>query len=301
MLHNILMMGPPGSGKSMLAQRLPSILPPLLPRELLDVSMIASIAGELMGGKLTDRRPFRAPHHSASMAAMVGGGIRARPGEVSLAHRGVLFLDEFPEFTPQVLDSLRQPLETGECMIARANHRISYPAQIQLVAAMNPCRCGMAGEPGHQCARGPRCRQDYQARISGPLLDRIDIRIDVPSVSASDLIRPHSSESSASVAERVARARAIQKRRYEELGFPTITTNAQCSVALIEQVARPDGSGLSLLQQASEQMRFSARAYHRVLKVARTLADLDGHEIVGRIHLAEAISYRMGADTMSTA
>jgi magnesium chelatase family protein len=263
--------------------------------------MIASIAGELMGGKLTDRRPFRAPHHSASMAAMVGGGIRARPGEVSLAHRGVLFLDEFPEFTPQVLDSLRQPLETGECMIARANHRISYPAQIQLVAAMNPCRCGMAGEPGHQCARGPRCRQDYQARISGPLLDRIDIRVDVPSVSATDLIRPSASESSAVVAARVARARAIQKRRYEELGVPSITTNAQCSVALIEQVAQPDGQGISLLQQASEQMRFSARAYHRVLKVARTLADLDGQETVGRIHLAEAISYRIAADTVNQA
>ena len=186
--HNLLMMGPPGSGKSMLAQRLPSILPPLLPRELLDVSMIASIAGELMGGKLTDRRPFRAPHHSASMAAMVGGGIRARPGEVLLAHRGVLFLDEFPGLRRRSR-ILRQPLETGECMIARANHRISYPA-IQLVAAMNPCRCGMAGEPGHQCARGPRCREDYQARISGPLMDRIDIRIDVPSVSATDLIRP---------------------------------------------------------------------------------------------------------------
>ncbi len=299
--HNLLMMGPPGSGKSMLAQRLPSILPPLLPRELLDVSMIASIAGELMGGKLTDRRPFRAPHHSASMAAMVGGGIRARPGEVSLAHRGVLFLDEFPEFTPQVLDSLRQPLETGECMIARANHRVSYPAQIQLVAAMNPCRCGMAGEPGYQCARGPRCRQDYQARLSGTLLDRIDIRIDVPSVSASDLIRPSTCESSATVAGRVARARIIQKRRFEQLGVPAITTNAQCSVALIEQVAQPDSSGVSLLQQASEQMRFSARAYHRVLKVARTLADLDAQETVGRIHLAEAISYRMTADKMNEA
>ncbi len=298
--HNILMSGPPGSGKSMLAQRLPSILPPLLPRELLDVSMIASIAGELMGGKLTDRRPFRAPHHSASMAAMVGGGIRARPGEVSLAHRGVLFLDEFPEFTPQVLDSLRQPLETGECMIARANHRISYPAQIQLVAAMNPCKCGMANEPGHRCARGPRCREDYQARISGPLLDRIDIRIDVPSVSAADLIKPSASESSAVVAQRVARARTIQKLRFEQLGVSGTTTNAQCSVSMIEQIAQPDKEGVALLHKASEQMKFSARAYHRVLKVARTLADLEGQETVGRIHLAEAISYRMRAETMNS-
>ncbi|MEK1889298.1 MAG: YifB family Mg chelatase-like AAA ATPase [Phyllobacterium sp.] len=297
--HNLLMVGPPGSGKSMLAQRLPSVLPPLLPRELLEVSMIASIAGELAGGKLTDRRPFRAPHHSASMTAMVGGGVRARPGEVSLAHHGVLFLDEFPEFTPQVLDSLRQPLETGECMIARANHRIAYPAQIQLVAAMNPCRCGMAGEPGHLCARGPRCRQDYQARLSGPLLDRIDIRIDVPSVNATDLIRPSVSETSASVAARVARARAIQKRRFEDCGAASITTNAQCTVALIERIASPDASGMALLQQASEQMRFSARAYHRVLKVARTLADLDAQETIGRIHLAEAISYRMTTDRMN--
>src|SRR5690606_16818743 len=182
------------AGKSMLAQRLPSILPPLSPKELLEVSMIASIAGELADGRLSDRRPFRAPHHSASMAAMAGGGLRARPGEVSLAHHGVLFLDEFPEFTPQVLDSLRQPLENGECVIARANHRVSYPAQIQLVAAMNPCRCGMAGEPGHRCARGPRCQAEYQARISGPLLDRIDLRIDVPAVAASDLIRPAKAE-----------------------------------------------------------------------------------------------------------
>ncbi|RUU07647.1 ATP-binding protein, partial [Mesorhizobium sp. M6A.T.Ca.TU.002.02.2.1] len=170
--HNLLMIGPPGSGKSMLAQRLPSILPPLAPRELLEVSMIASVAGELGEGKLTDRRPFRAPHHSASMAAMVGGGLRVRPGEASLAHHGVLFLDEFPEFSPQALDALRQPLETGDCMIARANHRVTYPARIQLVAAMNPCRCGMAGEPGYRCLRGDRCRTDYQARISGPLLDR---------------------------------------------------------------------------------------------------------------------------------
>ncbi|GGA89838.1 ATPase AAA [Brucella endophytica] len=300
--HNLLLVGPPGSGKSMLAQRLPSILPPLSPRELLDVSMIASIAGELAGGKLSDRRPFRAPHHSASMAAMVGGGIRAKPGEVSLAHNGVLFLDEFPEFTPQVLDSLRQPLETGECMIARVNHRVSYPAQIQLIAAMNPCRCGMAGEPGHRCARGPRCQADYQARISGPLLDRIDLRIEVPAVSAADLIRPSQAESSKAVAERVARARAVQKRRYETLGLPHITTNAHCSAALIEEVAAPDSGGLALLREASEQMKFSARAYHRILKVARTLADLDGADKVGRLHLAEAIAYRMSGDRiMATA
>lgn len=259
--------------------------------------MIASIAGQLAGGKLSDNRPFRSPHHSASMAAMVGGGARARPGEVSLAHHGVLFLDEFPEFAPAVLDSLRQPLETGDCRIARANHRVSYPARIQLVAAMNPCRCGMAGEPGHQCARGPRCQTEYQARISGPLLDRIDIRIDVPAVSAADLVYSDRSESSATVAERVLRARQVQRKRFEALGA-AVATNAHCSASLIETVAAPDSSGASLLAEASEKLGFSARAYHRVLRVARTLADLEGSERVGRIHLAEAIAYRLPSERM---
>ena len=299
--HNLLMSGPPGSGKSMLAQRLPSILPPLLPRELLEVSMVASIAGELADGRLSDRRPFRSPHHSASMAAMVGGGLRVKPGEVSLAHCGVLFLDEFPEFQPAVLDSLRQPIETGEAVIARANHRVAYPARFQLVAAMNPCRCGMAGEPGHRCLRGPRCAADYQARISGPLMDRIDLRVDVPSVSAADLIRPSQAESSASVAIRVARARALQDERARELGLPAGTVNATLSSALIETVAAPDAGGAALLRDAAERLGFSARAYHRVLKVARTLADLESVETVGRIHLAEAISYRMAADRMAQA
>jgi magnesium chelatase family protein len=235
------------------------------------------------------------------MAAMVGGGMRIRPGEVSLAHNGVLFLDELPEFTPQVLDSLRQPLETGECVIARANHRVSYPARIQLVAAMNPCRCGKAGEPGHRCARGPRCRSDYQARISGPLLDRIDIRIDVPAVSASDLIRPAKSEASASIAERVAFARTAQAERYARLAAGPALTNAHCAMTLIEEVAVPDRAGLALLHDASEKLGFSARAYHRVLRVARTLADLEGEEKVGRLHLAEAISYRMPGERLAEA
>jgi magnesium chelatase family protein len=299
--HNLLMVGPPGSGKSMLAARLPSILPPLSPMELLEVSMIHSIAGQLAGGKLTDCRPFRAPHHSATMAALVGGGLRARPGEASLAHHGVLFLDELPEFHPATLDALRQPLETGECVIARANHHVSYPATIQLVAAMNPCRCGMAGEPGHSCARGPRCAADYQARISGPLMDRIDIRIDVPSVSASDLIRPMPSERSATVAARVAKARKLQMERFAEAGRPELATNAACSTTLIEKIAAPDPSGLQLLRDAAEKMKFSARGYHRVLKVARTLADLDGCSTVGRIHLAEAISYRIAGERLKAA
>jgi magnesium chelatase family protein len=299
--HNLLMVGPPGSGKSMLAQRLPSVLPALAPRELLEVSMVASIAGELSGGKLSDRRPFRAPHHSASMAAMVGGGLRARPGEVSLAHRGVLFLDELPEFSPVTLDSLRQPLESGESVIARANHRVTYPAKFQLVAAMNPCRCGMAGEPGRSCARGPRCAADYQARISGPLLDRIDLRVAVPAVTAADLIRPQPAETSETVGARVAAARALQAERYRGLGLPAETLNAHCAAALVETVAEPDADGLRLLREAADQMKFSARAYHRILKVARTLADLDGDGPVRRIHLAEAISYRMAGERLSVA
>jgi magnesium chelatase family protein len=295
--HNLLFVGPPGSGKSMLASRLPSILPPLQPKELLEVSMIASIAGTIADGKLSSARPFRAPHHSASMAAMVGGGLKAKPGEVSMAHNGVLFLDEFPEFTPQVLDSLRQPLETGETVIARANHRVSYPSRLQLIAAMNPCRCGMAGEPGHTCRRGARCASDYQARISGPLLDRIDLRVEVPAVTASDLIAPSQSESSASVAERVLKARQIQAVRYGDDSL----TNAAANNTAIEKFAQPDAGGQKLLQDAAEGMKFSARGYHRILKVARTLADLDGHETVGRIHLAEAISYRMAGERLSQA
>ncbi|MFN7168890.1 MAG: YifB family Mg chelatase-like AAA ATPase [Pannonibacter sp.] len=289
--HNLLMVGPPGAGKSMLASRLPSLLPPLSPRELLEVSMIASLAGELADGKLTDRRPFRAPHHSASMAALVGGGLRARPGEVSLAHNGVLFLDELPEFQPQVLDSLRQPLETGETVIARANHRVTYPSRIQLITAMNPCRCGHAGEPGHVCRRGPRCAIEYQGRVSGPFLDRIDLRIEVPSVTASDLLSPGKAESSASVATRVARARDIQRQRYLALGLGECT-NARLPAGLVDEVTGIDAAGRSFLTDAANALALSARGYHRVLKLGRTLADLDGSGPVTRLHLAEALSLR---------
>src|SRR5687768_7690935 len=203
--HNLLMVGPPGAGKSMLAARLPSILPPLTPAELLEVSMVASVAGEIADGELTNRRPFRAPHHSASTAALLGGGLRAKPGEISLAHQGVLFLDELPEFQAQVLDSLRQPLETGEVAISRANHRVTYPARFMLVAAMNPCRCGRANDPGFSCKRAQniRCAADYQGRLSGPLLDRIDLHIEVPAVTAADLILPPPAEGSREVAARV--------------------------------------------------------------------------------------------------
>ena len=292
--HDMLMNGPPGAGKSMLAARLPSILPPLGPRELLEVSMIQSVAGELKGGALSNRRPFRQPHHSASMAALVGGGLNARPGEASLAHGGVLFLDELPEFTPQVLDSLRQPMETGEIMIARANHRTTYPARFQLVAAMNPCRCGMALEPGYACRRGPneRCIAQYGARISGPLLDRIDLRIEVAAVTAADLILPPPAEGSAEAAARVAAARALQSARYAALGLPAATTNATCPATVIESAAAPDAEGAALIRNAAETMRLSARGFHRTLRVARTLADLDGEAQVRRLHLAEALSYR---------
>ena len=301
--HHLLMVGAPGSGKSMLAARLPSILPPLSPAELLEISMIASVAGELNGGALTSKRLFRAPHHPASMAALTGGGLRARPGEISLAHHGVLFLDELPEFDARVLDSLRQPLENGEVSVARANHRITYPARVMLVAAMNPCRCGQAYEPGFSCKRGrpDRCSADYQARLSGPLLDRIDLRIEVPAVSASDLLLPPPAEGSREVAARVAAARDIQIARYAALGLPHIRTNAEAPAAVLDEVASFDAAGGTLLREAADSMRLSARGYHRVLRVARTLADLDGADTIGRIHLAEALSYRVLAEDVQRA
>ena len=290
--HHLLMVGPPGAGKSMLASRLPSILPPMDAAEMLEVSTIASVAGELRSTGLSAVRPFRAPHHSASQAALVGGGHRALPGEMVLAHNGVLFLDELPEFQPRALEALRQPMESGEAVIARANHHVSYPARFQLVAAMNPCKCGMAGEPGHVCKRGSRCSLDYQARISGPLLDRIDIQIELAAVRASDLTLPPPSEGSAEVAARVAAARSIQRERFASLGLAGVRTNAQLDGAMLEELARPDDQGLALLGNAAEALNLSARGYHRILRLARTLADLDGRETVSRINVAEAISYR---------
>lgn len=297
------MSGPPGAGKSMLAARLPSILPPLTPGELLEVSMIASVAGEIRDGSLTSQRPFRAPHHSASMAALTGGGLRARPGEISLAHNGVLFLDELPEFDARVLDSLRQPLENGTVAVSRANHRVTYPARFMLIAAMNPCRCGHAADPGFSCRRGPveRCAADYQTRISGPLMDRIDLRIDVPAVTAADLILPPAAEGSAEVALRVAAARDIQVERYATLGLDKVRCNAEAPASVLEDIAKPDAAGLSLLRDASDALKLTARGYHRVLRVARTLADLDGASNVGRLHIAEALSYRALSDGMQRA
>jgi magnesium chelatase family protein len=290
--HHMLMVGPPGAGKSMLAARLPSILPPMEAREMLDVSMIASLSGELRDGVLSRARPFRAPHHSASMAALVGGGLKAKPGEMALAHHGVLFLDELPEFQPRVLESLRQPMESGQTVVARANYHVTYPARFQLIAAMNPCKCGLAGEPGHICHQGPRCAADYQARISGPLLDRMDIQIDLQAVKASDLTLPPPKEKSADVAARVAAARLRQRERFQALGHPALRTNAEADGALLEDMVKLDAASASLIRDAADAMNLSARGYHRVLRVARTIADLDGRDTVARLHLAEALSYR---------
>ena len=290
--HNLLFCGPPGAGKSLLASCLPGILPDLTPAEALEASMVASVAGKLEGGRLIRTRPFRAPHHSASMPALVGGGLRVRPGEVSMAHLGVLFLDELPEFQRGVLDSLRQPLETGEVTVSRANGHVTFPARVQLIAAMNPCRCGYLGDPALACSRAPRCAADYQSKVSGPLLDRIDLHIEVQAVSAADLTLPPPAEGSAQVAARVARARLLQTARLEG---SDARTNAELNGPMLETHATPDEDGRQLLAQAAEAMRLSARGYTRILRVSRTIADLAGSDGIGRVHIAEALSYRRQA------
>lgn len=289
--HHLLMIGAPGSGKSMLAARLPGILPPLSPAEALETSMIHSLAGLLSDGGISRARPFCEPHHTASMAAIVGGGRGAKPGQVSLAHNGVLFLDELPEFPRAVLETLRQPIETGEVVVARANAHVRYPCRFLLVAAANPCRCGHLGDAGRACARAPGCAEDYLGRISGPLMDRFDLRIDVPPVSYADLDMPAGGESSATVAARVAQARARQAARFADM--PRLRVNAEAEGTLLEAIATPDAEGRALLGKVAERFGLSARGYHRVLRVARTIADLDGSQDVRAPHVAEAIGYRL--------
>lgn len=289
--HHLFMVGPPGAGKSMLAARLPGILPPLNAAEALETSMIQSLAGLLSEGGISRTRPFREPHHTASTAAMIGGGRGARPGEISLAHNGVLFMDEFPEFARTVLDTLRQPIETGEVVVARANAHVRYPCRFLLIAAANPCKCGHFGDAARACSRAPGCAEDYLGRISGPLMDRFDLRIEVPPVGFADLDLPASGDSSATVAARVAAARAVQNARFS--AHPATRTNAEAEGAILEQIAGPDAEGRDLLTRAAERFGLSARAYHRILRVARTVADLDGSEHVRKPHLAEAISFRL--------
>jgi magnesium chelatase family protein len=289
--HHMMMVGTPGSGKSMLAARLPSILPDLSPAEALETSMIHSIAGLLEQGGISRTRPFREPHHTASVAAIVGGGKGAKPGEISLAHNGVLFLDELPEFPRMVLETLRQPIETGEVVVARANAHIRYPCRFLLVAAANPCKCGYLSEPARACGRAPNCGDDYLGRISGPLLDRFDLRVDVPPVNWRELDLPASGESSASVATRILRARDIQSLRFA--AHPGLRVNADAEGALLEEIATPDTEARTLLTRAADRYGLSARAFHRLLRVARTIADLDGATAVRAPHMAEAISYRL--------
>jgi magnesium chelatase family protein len=299
--HNLLMVGPPGSGKSMLASCLPGILPPLDAREALAVSMIHSLSGNLPEGGLVKTRPFRDPHHSASQPSMIGGGQKAKPGEISLAHHGVLFLDELPEWGCATLEALRQPLETGQALVSRVNSHVTYPARFQLIAAMNPCKCGFLGDEGRECTRAPRCGVDYQAKISGPLLDRIDLQVDVPAVSIADLYSTAESESSAQVAVRVAKAREIQRLRFEAHygggeNLPVdAPVNAYAKPDMLEKIAPMVVDAREILNQAAERLRLSARGYHRLIRVSRTIADLAGVEgEVQKIHVAEALGYRRG-------
>ena len=289
--HNLIMIGPPGSGKSMMAKRLPSILPPLSLSESLETTQIHSVAGKLSRDtSLISQRPFRSPHHTISQVALVGGGTNPQPGEISLAHNGVLFCDELPEFNRSVLEVLRQPLEDRVITISRAKYSIAYPASFMFVASMNPCPCGYYGDPTHKCVCTPGQIQRYMNKISGPLLDRIDIHCEIQAVPFAQLSQMQPGEPSAAIRERVIAARKIQEERFKP--FKGIHSNAQMSEKMLHEFAEPDAASLDMLRMAMERLKLSARAYSRILKVARTIADLAGSEKVETMHIAEAIGYR---------
>ncbi len=287
--HNMLMVGPPGSGKSMLAARLPGLLPELTAEEMLQVSMVHSIVGDMPEGGLVTKRPFRDPHHNCSMPAMIGGGPKAKPGEVTLAHGGILFLDELAEFPRQVLDSLRQPLEAKKVTVSRVQAHITYPANFQLVAAMNPCRCGYLDDASRACNKAPKCAVDYQSKLSGPLLDRIDIHVEVPAIRPSDVYKSNVSENTQTIAKRVQNARKIQSERYKGKGC---ALNAMADGEVLLHVAQPDNKGKEILEKAIDQMGLSMRGHNRILRVARTIADMQAEESVSYNHIVEALSYR---------
>ena len=297
--HNLLLLGPPGAGKSMLSARLPGLLPPLSAEEALSVTMVHSLAGTLTEEGLVTARPYRDPHHSASLPALVGGGSKAKPGEVTLAHLGVLFLDELPEFDRRVLEALRQPIETGTVTVSRANAHVTYPAHFQLIAAMNPCRCGYLADPSRACSRAPKCGQDYQAKISGPLYDRIDLVLEVPAVSAMDLTLAPAKEGTADIAKRVQQARARQADRFSRQSTENLLNkppvNASLEGELLEKHCELEPDGQALIAEAAEQLNLSARGFHRLLRVARTIADLENQDRIKRLHIAEALSFRRTA------
>ena len=289
--HNLIMIGPPGSGKSMMAKRLPSILPPLTLAESLETTQIHSVAGKLSKGtSLISQRPFRSPHHSISQVALAGGGANPQPGEISLAHNGVLFLDELPEFSRSVLEVMRQPLEDRKITISRAKYSVEYPCSVTFLASMNPCPCGFYGDPTHHCVCTPGQIQRYMNKISGPLLDRIDIQCEISPLPFSDISNAQPGEPSAVIRERVIEARKIQEERFAQ--HKKVYCNAQMTERMIHQYAEPDAASLDMLRLAMERLSLSARAYNRILKVARTIADLDKSEIVQSQHIAEAIGYR---------
>ncbi|WP_138465064.1 YifB family Mg chelatase-like AAA ATPase [Poseidonocella sp. HB161398] len=291
--HHVLLIGTPGSGKSMMAARLPGLLPPLTAAEALETSMIHSLAGLLDEGGISRARPFRDPHHTASVPSITGGGKSARPGEISLAHNGVLFMDEFPEFPRQVLEALRQPIETGQVMVSRANAHVRYPCRFMLLAAANPCRCGYLSDPARACSRAPLCGEDYLGRISGPLMDRFDLRVEVPPVQFQDLGLPATGERSAEIARRVEAARARQAARFD--GHPGLRQNADAAGRVLEEIAPLDPECREMLGRAAERFGLSARGFHRILRVARTIADLAAEEAIRAPHMAEALSYRLAA------